>query len=156
MDSWFTCKISYLKQLENGSIAKKAESYLLNAMSFTEAEARLQGILEEYISDFQLLTCAKTKINSVVIDESKENYFKIKVAYVSFDEDTSKERKINEVFIVQADDLKEAYAKTEERLKGSIVDWEIPSISQVNLMDIFPYEDSAIVDTKDELEEEEA
>ena len=51
---WFNAKIKYLKQLENGSIAKVSESYLLNALSFTEAEARLQGILEEYISEYQL------------------------------------------------------------------------------------------------------
>lgn len=155
METWFTCKISFLKQLENGSITKKTESYILNAMSFTEAEARLQAILEDYISEFQLMACAKTRINGVVIDEAKEKFFKTKVSYISFDEDSGKEKKINEIFVVQADNLKEALEKMEERLKGSIVEWAIPAISELNIIDIFPYEGGEALETAKEEEEAE-
>lgn len=155
-NTWFNCKISFLKQLENGSISKKTESYLLNAMSFTEAEARLTAILEEYIVEFQLMACSKVKVNAVVIDEAKEKYFKTKVAYVSFDEESGKEKRINEIFIVQADSLTDAYDKTKERLAGSIVDWEIPAITEYNIMDIFPYEEGAIKETADQEDEEDS
>ena len=118
MTDWFTVKIKYLKQSpEDGSITSKSEAYMLNALSFTEAEARLQGILEEYIPEYNLLACAKTNIQDVIIDESQEFFYKIKVSYISADPDSGKEKKINENYMIQADGLKEAYEKMDVRHK---------------------------------------
>ena len=149
MSDWFTVKIKYLKQLDNGSITSKSESYMLNALSFTEAEARLQGILEEYIAEYNLLTEQKTNIQDVIIDESKEFFYKIKVCYVSADADSGKEKSITENYIIQSDNLKEAYKKMEVRLEGSIVDWEITSISKTNIVDVFPYIEETVVEKED-------
>ena len=137
---WFNAKIKYLKQLENGSIAKVSESYLLNALSFTEAEARLQGILEEYISEYQLKALTPINIQDVIIDDSKDNFFKTKVFFIDSDPDTEKEKKINESYMVQANNSAEAIEKLSERLKGSIVDFEIVSTSKTSILDVFPYE----------------
>ena len=137
---WFNAKIKYLKQLENGSISKVSESYLLNALSFTEAEARLQGILEEYISEYQLKSLSPINIQDVIIDDSKDNFFKTKVCFISADPDTEKEKKINESYMVQANNSAEAIEKLSERLKGSIVDFEIVSTSKTSILDVFPYE----------------
>ena len=137
---WFNAKIKYLKQLENGSITKVSESYLLNALSFTEAEARLQGILEEYISEYQLKSLSPINIQDVIIDDSKDNFFKTKVCFISSDPDTGKEKKINESYMVQANNSAEAIEKLSERLKGSIVDFEIVSTSKTSILDVFPYE----------------
>jgi hypothetical protein len=123
---------------------------MLNALSFTEAEARLQGILEEYIPEYNLLACAKTNIQDVIIDEAYENFFKVKVSYVSADPDSGKEKKINENYIIQADGLKEAYEKMEVRLQGSIVSWEIPSITKSNVVDVFPYIEETVLENKEE------
>ncbi|MDA9329104.1 DUF4494 domain-containing protein [Flavobacteriales bacterium] len=151
MTDWFTVKIKYLKQSpEDGSITSKSEAYMLNALSFTEAEARLQGILEEYIPEYNLLACAKTNIQDVIIDEAYENFFKVKVSYVSADPDSGKEKKINENYIIQADGLKEAYEKMEVRLQGSIVSWEIPSITKSNVVDVFPYIEETVLENKEE------
>ena len=96
MTDWFTVKIKYLKQNpENGSIQSKSEAYMLNALSFTEAEARLQGILEEYIPEYNLLACAKTNIQDVIVDEAFDYFYKVKVSYISADPDSGKEKKIN-------------------------------------------------------------
>lgn len=154
MNTWFSCKISYLKQAENGSIFKKSEQYMLNALSFTEAEARLQGILEEYIPEYDLSTCAKSNINDIVIDESKDFFFKVKVTYVSADADSGKEKKINENYLVQADSTKGALEKVEERMVGTVMAWEIASISKTLVIDVFPYVDEAIVSGKDGVVEE--
>lgn len=156
MNTWFSVKINYLKQAENGSIFKKSEQYMLNALSFTEAEARLQGILEEYIPEYNLATCAKSNINDIIIDESQDFFFKLKVTYVSADADTGKEKKINENYLIQADSIKDAIDKTEERMQGTVMDWEISSISKTNIVDVFPYVDEAIVDSQEEKETEEA
>ena len=150
MSDWFTVKIKYLKQLEDGSISSKSESFMLNALSFTEAEARLQGILEEYIAEYNLLGCSKTNIEDVIIDESKEFFYKIKVSYVSADADSGKEKAITENYIIQSSGLKEAYEKMEVRLQGSIVDWEIPAISKTNIVDVFPYIEETVIEKETE------
>lgn len=155
MSDWFTVKIKFFTQQENGSINFKTESYMLNAMTFTEAEARLLTIMTEYIPEYELLACVKTKVSGVIIDETQEKFFKAKLSFVSADPDGGKEKKVTENYIIQADGLIEAYQKLETRMAGSIVDWEIPSISQINITDVFPYVDEAIVSKEEELEEAE-
>ncbi len=157
MTDWFTVKIKYLKQNpEDGSIQSKSEAYMLNALSFTEAEARLQGILEDYIPEYNLLACAKTNIQDVIIDEAFDYFYKVKVSYISSDPDSGKEKKINENYVIQADGLKDAYEKMENRLHGSIVEWEIPSISKTTLVDVFPYLDEKVIENKTQEHEVEA
>jgi hypothetical protein len=156
MSNWFTTKISYLKQAENGSVIKKSEAYMINAMSFTEAEARLQMILESYIPEYDLVSCSKMKMTDAVFHESEEKWYKVRMAYVSYDEDSGKEKKINETFMVAAGDVKEVYERMNERMEGSIVDWEITAITLTNILDIFPYEDGQVIENKEEKEEIEA
>lgn len=161
MEQWFKTKIKYLKQAENGSIIKKTEDYVINAMSFIEAETRLQGILEEYIPEYNLLDCSKMNIQDVIIDEAFDLFFNVKVQYLSADPDSGKEKKITEVYLVQADNLKQAYEKMETRLEGSIVDWSISSISETKFLDVFPYVEENVVTNEEEVtevdfEEEEA
>jgi hypothetical protein len=147
MSNWFICKISYLKQAENGSIYKKSENYILNSMSFTEAEARLQAALEETIPEYNLLSCSKTNISDIIFEDGAQAYYKAKVTYSSVDEDSGKERKITENYLVAADSLKEAYEKTEARLEGSIVEWELPAINKTTITEVFPYlEDGSLED----------
>ncbi len=141
MASWFGCKISYLKQAENGSIYKKSEQYLLNAESFTEAEARLQAALEESIPEYNLLTCAKSNISDIIFNEGAEAYYKCKLTYISQDEDSGKEKKVTENYLVAADTLAEASELLTEKMQGSVVEWELPMISKTNIVDIFPDEE---------------
>ena len=73
----------------------------------------------------------------------------MKVSYISADPDSGKEKKINENYIVQADGLKDAYEKMESRLQGSIVDWEIPSITKTNVVDVFPYLEEKVLEKEE-------
>ena len=84
MNEYFLTKIKYLKQsAEDGTIKSVIEEYVLNSLSFIEAETRLQTILEEYNAEYDLIKCDKMNIHGVVIDESKSNFFKVKVSFVS-------------------------------------------------------------------------
>ena len=132
-------KVGYLKQAENGTVFKKSETYMLDALSFTEAEARLQGILEEYIPEYNLEACTKSNINDVIIDETKDFFFNVKIAYVSVDLDSGKEKKITEVYLVQEDGIEAAIEKVKERMSGSVVDWEITAASKTVIVDVFPH-----------------
>lgn len=154
MSTWFTTKIAYLKQIENGSVVKKSESYMINAMSFTEAEARLQMIMEAYVPEYELQSCSKTKITDVVYSDDDHSWYRTKIAYVSYDEDSGKEKKINETFMVAAASAKEAIERIESRMEGSIVDWDVQSVTITTIMDIFPYEDGQVVQQEEEEEAE--
>lgn len=145
MNTYFICKIQYLRQADNGSIFKKKDNYLLNALSFIEAETRLQTVLEEYIPEYNLLACAKTNVTDVIIDQSKEFFFKVKLQYISTNEDSGKETKITENYIVQASTVEDAHDIMQERLKGSVVQCEIKTVSQTNIVDVFPYVEETIV-----------
>ena len=106
MNEYFLTKIKYLKQsAEDGTIKSVIEEYVLNSLSFIEAETRLQTILEEYIAEYDLIKCDKMNIHGVVIDESKSNFFKVKVSFVSEDPDSGKGKAVNEVYYLLSLDL---------------------------------------------------
>jgi len=137
----FECKINYLAQLENGSIARKNEVYCVDAMSFTEAEARLQGELEQYIPEYTVVAMKRSNINDFTIDQSKEKFFKCKISYISNDPDSGKEKKIREYILVQANDFDDATSKIDTRMEGTISDFEIDSISKTPIVDIIQKND---------------
>lgn len=140
----FNCKISYLKQAEDGSIYKKSEIYFVEALSFIEAETNLQKRLEELIPEYNLLALSKVNISAVLAlkeFESTDNvYFKAKVAYKSVDEESGKEKKVVESFIVSAETVDIATKIINHQMQGSISNWEVPSIVKTNIVDIFEYE----------------
>jgi len=140
---WYQTKVSYLKQAENGSIFKKSEIHLLQSVSFIDAETRLQSILEEYIPEYELKACKQSNANDVIIDESKDFFYALKVVYNSADADTGKEKKITENYLVQSDSITEAIEKVTVRMEGTVMPWEITTVSKTNIVDVFPYVDEA-------------
>lgn len=152
MSNWYRLKIAYLKQAENGSVIKKSETYLLNAMSFIEAETRLQMILESYIPEYDLSAIAKVKMTDAVFHETAETWWQIDMVYVSCDEDSGKEKKIKEMFMIAAGDVKEVIERTHERMTGSVVDWMITGVKMTDVLDVFPYEDGQIVESEQDVE----
>jgi hypothetical protein len=149
MNEYFLTKIKYLKQsAEDGTIKSVIEEYVLNSLSFIEAETRLQTILEEYIAEYDLIKCDKMNIHGVVIDESKSNFFKVKVSFVSEDPDSGKGKAVNEVYLVQSNEIKEAFEKIEARFEDSVVNWEIVSVSKTKICDFFPYVEEVVIESE--------
>jgi hypothetical protein len=133
----FICKISYIKQLENGTISRKSDQYVVDAYSFTECEANLQSSLEETIPEYELESMAISKINDVIVDESKDKFVNVGIAYVSNDADTGKETKITEKYLIQADTVEEAISKIKVRMEGSVMDWTIKTTSVTPILEYF-------------------
>lgn len=133
----FNCKIAYLAQNEDGKIKKVSDIYEVQASGFTEAEARLQEVLEESIASYDLLAMKKSNIKEVVIDQSKEKFFQTKVSFVAFDEDNGKESKDTNVMLVQSNSVEEATKVVNERMKGSISDYHIKGVSETKVVDVF-------------------
>jgi hypothetical protein len=140
MKKWFTCKVKYGKQLEEGGMKQVTEAYLVDAVSYTEAESRIYAAMEEYISgEFQISAIAKSNIDDVINHEDSDYWYKCKVNYSTVDGDNEKEVKVSTYFLVSAGDPKQAIERLEDNLNSMLVPFEIPSITKTTLVDVFPY-----------------
>lgn len=141
MALWFECKVRYERMAENGSVKKVNEPYLVDALTFTEAEARIIDKISPYISgDFSVTAVKKTKISEIFFDDRGDRYYMVKVNFISLDEKTGSEKKSSNFILVQASDFPEALKKFEEGMKGTMADYEIASITETPLMDVFPFQ----------------
>ena len=138
MASWFECKIRYDKTQENGSIKKVTEPYLVDALSFTEAEARIIEEQTPFISGEVNVTAVKrTKISEIFWDDSADKWYLVKVAFITIDEKSAVEKKTTSLILVAGSDFKGAYDNFMEGLKGTMADFEIVSITETPLMDVY-------------------
>lgn len=138
MASWFECKIRYDKTQENGSIKKVTEPYLVDALSFTEAEARIIEEQTPFISGEVNVTAVKrTKISEIFWDDSADKWYLVKVAFITIDEKSAVEKKTTSLILVAASDFKGAYDNFMEGMKGTMADFEIVSITETPLMDVY-------------------
>ena len=141
MHTWFECKIRYDKMLENGMQKKVTEPYLVDAMSFTEAEARIIEEITPFISgEFEVANIKKAKINEMFFDENGDKWFKCKVNFVTIDEKSGAEKKTGSNMLVQAIDLENALKSLIKGMGGTLADYEIASIAETTIMDVYPYE----------------
>ena len=140
MQRWFECTIKYEKQLEEGKIAKITERYLVDALTFTEAEARIIKEMKPFISgEFEVANINPQKYSELFWNEKCDKWFKTKVNFIVLDEEKGVEKKVANYMLVQANDLKEARELLVEGMKGSQADWEIASISETKIIDVYKY-----------------
>ena len=140
MHKWFECTIKYEKQLEEGKVAKTTERYLVDALTFTEAEARIIKEMKPFISgEFEVANINPQKYSELFWNEKCDKWFKTKVNFIVLDEEKGVEKKVANYMLVQANDLKEARELLVEGMKGSQADWEIASISETKIIDVYKY-----------------
>jgi hypothetical protein len=141
MHNWFECKIKYEKTAEEGKIVKVNEAYLIDALSFTEAEARIIEEMRPFISgEFTVANIRRAKINEMFFNENGDKWYRAKVMFVSLDEEKGVEKRTAVTMLVQATDIKEALDGITEGMKGSMADYEIAAITETNIMDVYKYE----------------
>ena len=138
----FECKIRYEKTQENGMIKKVTEPYLVNALSFTEAEARITDEMLPYVSgEYSIADIKRAKYSEVFTsDEDRaDSWFKGKLHFITLDEKSGSEKKTATLVLVQAADLRDAVKKIDEGMKGTLADYKISAVSETPIMDVFFY-----------------
>lgn len=139
MAMWFECRARYDKIQENGTVKKVNEPYLVDALSFSEAEARLVENLTPYMSgEFFVSAIKRTKIAEIFFDGAADKYWLVKVNFITIDEKTGVEKKVPTYILVQANDDASAKERFNEGMKGTMADFAIESISETKIMDVFP------------------
>lgn len=140
MHNWFECKVSYDKMLESGMQKKVTEPYLVDALSFTEAEARIIEEIRPFITgEFTVTDIKRARLSELFFNENGDRFYKIKVYFITLDEKSGAEKKTAAQMLAQASTLKEAIAVLEEGMKGTLADYTIGSVSETMLMDVFPF-----------------
>lgn len=144
MANWFECKVRYDKMMENGAQKKVNEPYLIDALSFTEAEARIIEEITPFISgEFSVSAVKRTKISEIFWDDSADKWYLVKVAFITIDEKTAVEKKTTSLILVAASDFKGAYDNFMEGMKGTMADFDIVSITETPIMDVYKVKLSA-------------
>ena len=137
---WYECKVKYRKTDETGKQKVTTEPYLVDAVSYTEAESRINEEMKAYISEeFKITNISVANYAEIHPFENTDRWFKSKVSLLAYDEESGKERKTNMYILLQANDVKEAFDNTVSVMKGTMGDYTIPMISESPIMDVFPY-----------------
>lgn len=141
MRTWFLCKVKYAKENEEGLLKTITEQYLVDAVSFTEAEAILYDRLASQIrGDFQVTAVGKSNIVDVFEYEDADIWHKAKVTYLVVDGYSGKEKLVTQYMIVTAEDVKQAYDRILESLSNMLVSFRVPKVEETLIVEVFPYE----------------
>lgn len=142
MHCWFECKIRFEKTLENGVVKKITEPYLVDALSFTEVEARIIEEVAPFISgEYTVQDIKRANYTELFFanDTKADRWFKAKLTFVTLDEKSGNEKKTYTNVLVQAADLRDAIKKLDEGMKGSMADYLISAMQETAIMDVYPY-----------------
>ena len=154
MHNWFECKVSFEKIMENGAQKKVTEPYLVDALSFTEAEARIIEEIRPFVSgEFTVTDIKRARLSELFFNENGDRFYKIKVYFITLDEKSGAEKKTAAQMLAQASNLKDAIAVLEDGMKGTLADYTIASVTETQLMDVFPFDANSVPAAKKSEEE---
>ena len=142
MHNWMECRIRYEKVMENGMNKKVTEPYLVDALSFTEAEARIIEEMTPFISgEFTVSDIKRANYSELYPsdDEADDRWFKCKLVFTTLDEKSGAEKRTSTYVLVQASDLDQAKKNLDAGMKGTMADYQVPSVTETAIMDVYPY-----------------
>ncbi|WP_394369971.1 DUF4494 domain-containing protein [Spirosoma endbachense] len=160
MPNWFLGKIRYQQPIDDSNVGSRkdefikqktiTEAYLVDAVSYTDAEARLYQEIAANTPDFEITNITRMKLADVFYhDDGGETWFKVKAVFITDDEKTGKQKKTPSVMLVNAETPKQAYERVELSLKTALDPFEITDVNTTKILEIFPYteeSESTIVD----------
>lgn len=140
MHNWFECKIRYDKTSPDGTVVSVSEAYLVDALSFTEAEARITEEMRPFISgDFQVTNIKRIKVSEMFFNQNGDKWYRSKVNFVTLDEEKGIEKRTGSTMMAQASHIHEALDAVNKGLAGTMADYEIANITETMIMDVYKY-----------------
>ena len=139
---WFICGIRYEKTMEDGTQKKVTEQYVIDALSFTEAEERITEEISAYISgEYDVKTCAIAPFGEIFFcdEDAADKWYKAKIAFISIDEKTMKEKRSNTYYLIQAGSMGGALKNIEAVMDGTMINFVVLSLQETPFVDVFEY-----------------
>lgn len=143
IQNWYECKVSYRKVMENGLEKNATESYLVDALSFAEAENRVIEYFRPFVSgEFLVTAVGRKKYSEVFYNDSDaaDLWFHAKLMFVTLDEKSGAEKKTACFALVQAADIREAIKHLDAQMRGTLCDYVIAEMKETTIMDVLRYE----------------
>ncbi|MCI6830001.1 MAG: DUF4494 domain-containing protein [Prevotella sp.] len=139
---WFECKVRYEKMMEDGMPKKVVEVYTVDALSFSEAEERIMEEMSSYVSgeiEIADLKIAPYKEIFFADNDLADKWYKTKLAFITIDEKTDKEKKTSVFYLVNAGNINSAIKNIDEVMGGTMIDYQTINVSETSIMDVFEY-----------------
>ena len=144
MNYWFECKVSYERQADSMGMKKVSESYLVDALSFTEAEKRIIKEIRPFVSvgELEVVNIRRARIAELFLNEEPEDdrYYRAKVNFITIDEKSGSEKKTSATMIVKSDSLPNAVTELKAQLDSQMASYEIAAVTDTQILDVFQYE----------------
>ena len=140
--TWFECKIRYEKTMEDGLPKKVSEVYVVDALSFSEAEERIMEEMLPYnLVDIEIVDVKIAPYREIFFadDNLADQWFKAKLSFITIDERTDKEKRTSMMYLVNAGNISSAINNIGEVMSGTMIDYVTTSISATKIMDVFEY-----------------
>lgn len=144
MKQWFTVTLSYMGVAEDGKMKNIKQPYLIDAMTYTEAEARMYEIAKIIIPEntsFAVEKIVKNNYQEAILNGESEKYFKGVLRYSVTDSESGKEKETKSEFVLQADDIQHALAITADAFSQMMVDYTIPSMVEMPIVEAYTVEE---------------
>ena len=139
---WFECKVRYEKTTEDGIQKKVTETYVVDALTFSEAESRIIEEMSHFVSgelEVTFLKIAQYKEIFFDNDNVADKWYKAKLAFITIDEKTGKQKKTTIYNLVNASNINAAIVKIDEIMANTMIDYLTCNVSETNIMDVFEY-----------------
>ena len=156
--NWFECKIRYEKTMEDGLQKKVTEAYVVDALSFSEAEEKIIEEMSSYISgDFNVTDIKKAAYGEIFFSDSDEadKWYKAKLQFITLDEKSGKEKRSSVNYLVQAGSFNGAVKNINDVMGDTMIDYVISSVAETTLMDVFEHKPQTAKQPDDKPEYEE-
>lgn len=140
--TWFECKVAYDKTMEDGMEKTVNETYTVDALSFTEAEARITDNMNSYVSgEMKVVDISRAKYGEIFFSGMEEDdlWFKVRLAFVTVDEKSQKEKRSYVTYLVQAKSLERARRYVDIAMGATMINYEWKSLSETKIMDVFEH-----------------
>lgn len=140
--TWFKTKVKYQKIQEDGSEKVVSEAYVVDALSFTEAESAIIEEMSVYVSgELRVSGIAKSNFDEIFFSdkEDDDSFYICKLQFISYDDKTNKEKRSNVTYLVQAKSMHRAINNIDEVMGKTLIDYEIIGLSKTNVYGVFEH-----------------
>lgn len=138
--TWYECKIRYEKTTETGEQKKVSELYAVDALSFTEAESNIIKEMSDFIQGvFEVKGIKEAPYGEIFFSDntSDDKWFKVKLCFITLDEKTEEVKKSNVLYLVQANNIKNAISNVEAVMSKTMIEYTIKSVTETQIFDIY-------------------
>ncbi len=140
-NKFYQVKVKYDRSGNEGHFTTVTETYLVDAMSFTEAEKRITEELKEFVSgEFEVVGIRGTSITELFANNEGDIWYKFKVAFVVLDEERGIEKRTPHFMLAQGENLKEALKVLEKGMEGTTTNYDVISVTETPIMDVLKLE----------------